>query len=121
MNKKTTGKLNFLEYQDQAMRTKAEYKNVEDQIECAIVGIAGEAGELLEHMKKYKWQGHKLNFDTLIKECGDVLWYISLLANALELLGISNMNEIAKLNIEKLKQRYPNRFDPKLSINRIAD
>ena len=72
-------------------------------LERAILGICGEAGELVEVLKKF----YRGDFETkelykrLIKEAGDVLFYLTLLSN---LLGVS-LSEIAYINIQKLKDR----------------
>lgn len=49
-----------------------------------VVGISGEAGELLDQVKKLVFHNHKLDSDTnnkMKKELGDVMWYIAALCN----------------------------------------
>ena len=48
-----------------------------DQL-CA--GVAGESGQLIELIKEYTFHGDELDRDRLIDEMGDVLWYLSRLA-----------------------------------------
>ena len=43
----------------------------------------------------------------LKKECGDILWYVAMLCHSLQW----DMDEIMKMNIDKLKARYPEGFD----------
>ena len=50
----------------------------------------------------------------MLEEAGDCLW---MLAELCDCLGAS-MDELAEANIQKLLQRYPNRFDPARSIHR---
>ena len=62
-------------------------------------GLAGEAGEVAEKIKKYYRDGAGL--DGLVKELGDVLWYLSQIARHAN----SSLEEVAKANIEKLASR----------------
>jgi NTP pyrophosphatase (non-canonical NTP hydrolase) len=79
-----------------------------------LIGMNSEAGEALDFWKKAEFQGHKLDEKAIALELGDVLWY---LVEAADALGYS-LEEIMKMNIEKLKKRYPNGFDPEKSKNR---
>lgn len=78
------------------------------------LGLSGEAGEVADMIKKHIFHGHALNTDELVKELGDVLWYVALIA---ETIGKS-LDTIAEVNIEKLKNRYPEGFTETASINR---
>ncbi|MFS1513659.1 nucleoside triphosphate pyrophosphohydrolase family protein [Chengkuizengella sp. SCS-71B] len=101
------------EYQYKAMRTAAGLDSDQLLLNAAL-GLCGESGEVADQLKKHIFQGHELQKDKIIKEFGDVLWYV---AAGAEALGIS-MEDIAKGNISKLEKRYPNGFDSKRSINR---
>ena len=89
--------MNFDEYQKFA-RSTAIYPD-----ECKVVypalGLCGEAGEVAEKVKKNIRDGKSLDGGGL--ELGDVLWYISALADD---LGVT-LEEVAKTNIEKLQSR----------------
>ena len=50
----------------------------------------------------------------MAEEGGDLLWYIAELASG---LGIT-LEELAQRNVDKLKGRYPDGFDPERSIHR---
>lgn len=78
------------------------------------LGIAGEAGEVADIIKKELGHGHAADPVKMAKEIGDVLWYIAVLSDA---YGYS-LSEVATMNIEKLKARYPEGFDSERSINR---
>jgi len=79
------------------------------------VGISGEAGELLDHMKKVVWQEHKVDLHYITLELGDILFYLTSMCNCIG----TNIGEVCKLNIEKLTKRYPDGvFDKDKSINR---
>ena len=80
----------------------------------SVMGLNGEAGEVIDLVKKHLFHNHELDKDKLKLELGDVLWY---LAEAAEALGIS-LEDIAISNIDKLKRRYPEGFDFEKSINR---
>lgn len=78
------------------------------------MGIAGEAGEIADSLKKVVFHGHELNAEELILELGDLEWYITHLKKMLEI----NSDYVRMKNIEKLKERYPNGFTEEDSINR---
>lgn len=108
------------DYQQLAMVTRNPTLTQEAQLASAGLGIAGEAGEVADLVKKVLFHGHPLDEATrakLVKETGDVLWYAALLA---ETLGVP-LAEIASANIVKLKARYPAGFDPTRSLNRPAE
>lgn len=67
----------------------------------SIIGIATEAGELLEIFDKPEFD--RTNF---IEEVGDVLWYIAIGLNAVG----STFEEAQRINIAKLRKRYPEKF-----------
>jgi NTP pyrophosphatase (non-canonical NTP hydrolase) len=69
-----------------------------------VTGIATEAGELLEQMKKHLFYNKPLDMINVKEELGDILWYFALACKA---TGFT-MEEIADANIAKLKARYPN-------------
>ena len=110
----TGDKLTANDYQRMAMRTAGEYDTDYDQLRNAAYGLNGEAGEVIDLLKKHEFQGHDLPDEKLIDECGDVLWYCALLADA---LGFT-LEEVMNRNIDKLRKRYPDGFDKARSINR---
>jgi NTP pyrophosphatase (non-canonical NTP hydrolase) len=102
------------DYQRMAMRTAGEYETNLAKIRNAVYGLNGEAGEVIDILKKHEFQGHELNKESMIDELGDVLWYAALLADA---LGVT-LEDVMNHNVEKLKARYPDGFDKARSINR---
>ena len=78
------------------------------------MGLEGEAGEVTDLLKKVYHHGHTMSREELEKEFGDVLHYLSGLA---EFHGIK-LGNAATRNIEKLKNRFPNGFNKEDSINR---
>lgn len=98
--------MNFPEYQKEQMKL-AIYPREDWVAKFAYVslGLIGEAGEVSEKVKKgirkNKFEYIYENKEEIAKELGDVLWYISALSYE---LGY-DLEEIAKMNIAKLKDR----------------
>ena len=97
--------MNFEEYQSEACST-ALYPRRLNNIEYATLGLAGEAGEVANIVKKIQ-RDHAgvINDeirDKLKDELGDVLWYISACADELGL----TLTEIAEFNVQKLAKRH---------------
>jgi len=90
--------MNFSEYQTWA-KALAIYPR-EYAIIYPAMGLAGEAGEVANKVKKLMRDG-KLDKETVADELGDVLWYIATLAADLEL----DMGDIAQRNMDKLNDR----------------
>ena len=88
--------MSFTDYQIKA-RSFAFY---DDKLVYPALGLCGEAGEVAEKVKKFLRDG-TLDDREVAKELGDVLWYLSNLA---EDLGYDLM-EIATINIYKLEDR----------------
>jgi len=101
------------EYQKLALRT-ASSMEPEDLILNGALGLCGESGEVADVVKKWKFQGHDLDKQKIIKELGDVCWYIAITAEG---LGV-DLETVMQLNVDKLRKRYPEGFDPDKSINR---
>jgi len=97
--------MNFEEYQAAAGKT-ALYPRRLENLEYPTLGLAGEAGEVANIVKKIQRDhGGVMNEEirTMLKdELGDVLWYISACAEELDL----TLNEIAQYNVEKLAKRH---------------
>lgn len=102
------------DYQRMAMRTNDDSMSEWDMLRNAVYGLNGEAGEIIDLLKKHEFQGHELDREELIEECGDVLWYCALFATALG----EDLQTIMERNIAKLRDRYPAGFDKARSINR---
>jgi NTP pyrophosphatase (non-canonical NTP hydrolase) len=80
------------------------------------VGIAGEAGEVVDNIKKAIFHQHGLDRQKLKEELGDLLWYMAGLCTQ---LGLS-LDEVMVSNIEKLRKRYPGGFSVEDSKNRAG-
>ena len=114
--------MNPNEYQKEALRTEnctrksirllEQYRLIQ-----GLMGLNGEAGEAVDILKKHLFQGHDLSREHLAKELGDVAWYLAVSADA---LGYS-LEEIFQMNIQKLRARYPERFEVEKSLNRAVE
>ena len=97
--------MNFEEYQSEASQT-ALYPRRMENIEYPTLGLAGEAGEVANIVKKIQRDnGGIITDETRLKlkdELGDVLWYISACADELGL----TLSEIADFNVSKLAKRH---------------
>jgi NTP pyrophosphatase (non-canonical NTP hydrolase) len=80
----------------------------------ASLGLSGETGELNDMIKKAVFHGHAMEEEKVKKEIGDILWYVAMMCESFHF----EMNEIMQMNIDKLKARYPEGFDPERSQHR---
>ena len=101
------------EYQTAAQRTMDMRRSPRDNGYHALHGMVGEIGEIHSIYQKF-YQGHEIDNDHLKKEVGDLLWFIAEYCTA---KGWT-LDEVAALNIEKLKARYPKGFDEEHSLHR---
>ena len=101
-------------YQVKAQRTSNPELTQREHLLNGLLGLAGEAGECCDLVKKHLFQDHREFEEKLVDELGDVLWYVAESAAA---IGLS-LNHIATYNVKKLEARYPEGFDPNKSLNR---
>ncbi len=96
--------MTFDEYQAVSRET-AQYPDLGRNLTYPTLGLAGEAGEVAERVKKlYRDDAGELTperRDGLKAELGDVLWYVAALCWELQL----SMNDVAEYNIRKLHDR----------------
>jgi len=99
-------KMTLTEYQDDAKRTAAPGRD-DRELLISACGLAGEAGEVVELIKKYVGHGKTPSPTRISEELGDVLWYVADIASRYDL----NLDGIAANNIRKLRERYPDGFN----------
>jgi len=99
------------DYQELAMTTLNPELSKKDVLINSVMGLCGESGEAIDIVKKWLAQGHDLDKDRLIKELGDIAWYLAEAATALDV----QLEDVLQANIDKLKQRYPEGFDKERS------
>ena len=102
------------EYQALAARTINPALNRKEVLINSVMGLCGDSGEAIDIVKKWFAHGHALDREHLIKELGDVAWYLAEAATALDI----PLEQIFRENIEKLQKRYPEGFDANRSIHR---
>lgn len=97
--------MTFDEYQEQAMDTLIRHPDSLMNKTILAMGVAGEAGEVIEKWKKIVAYKDGVISDEERKELGkelaDVIWYIAVLARE---LGLS-FDDIMQQNLEKLQSR----------------
>lgn len=105
------------DYQQEALRTEAPADgprseltskdgNVLFRLLHAGIGMATEAGEFLDALKRMIWYGQALDLDNLAEEVGDLQWYSALAADAIG----TPLVAIQQANLRKLQARYPEKF-----------
>ena len=90
--------MNMNDYQNQAATTAIYPASV--QVLYPTLGLAGEAGEVANKVKKIVRDG-KLDKEAIGSEIGDCLWYIAAICKDLGL----KMEDVAQANLDKLRQR----------------
>ena len=106
--------MHLREYQRKSIRTLNMSLTDRELLSNMIMGIAGEGGEVADIIKKHLYQGHRLDYEALKEEIGDVMFYIANLCNVLDL----DLEIIIGENYDKLSKRYPGGFSEERSINR---
>lgn len=104
------------DYQTEALRTESGLEPIADfawltdanpsRLLHAAMGMATEAGEFLDPIKKHLFYGKPLDLVNLREEVGDLLWYIAIACDALDTTIDAEMQR----NIAKLRKRYPEKF-----------
>ena len=96
--------MEFDTYQINARKT-ALYPYLDSNFIYPTLGLVGEAGEVAEKVKKVLRDKNgvidELTKESIKKELGDVLWYVSNLCTELNF----NLEDVALQNLEKLKLR----------------
>ena len=105
------------EYQKLAMTTLNPELSKKDVLINGVMGLCGESGEAIDIVKKHLAQGHPLDREKLIKELGDIAWYLAETATALDV----SLEAVLEGNIEKLRRRYPEGFASECSLHRDCD
>jgi NTP pyrophosphatase (non-canonical NTP hydrolase) len=90
--------MDFYEYQDAVLKTLGP----DADPRSLALGVGGEAGEVMEIIKKAHRPGRSVDVEHLKEELGDVLWYVAALASHYNI----SLPIVAEHNIQKLKERY---------------
>ena len=89
------------EYQKEAMATLDPALDKKDVLINGVMGLCGESGEAIDIVKKWLMQGHELDKEHLVRELGDVAWYLAEAATALDV----PLEAVFQGNLDKLRQR----------------
>lgn len=97
----------FESFHADVVRTSSTYEDPDRELAVIGLGLAGETGEVAEHFKKYLGHGHVLDKTKVVKELGDVLFYLDWAATH---MGVT-LAEVARVNMDKRLERYPHGFE----------
>ncbi len=111
-----------MSYRKDVLRSEAvDFEGIKTRIDDnmirmlhAAMGIATEAGELVDCLKKAVFYGKTLDLVNLKEELGDLSWYEEIMLDCLS----TTREQIQDSNISKLKKRYPEKFSEKKALNR---
>ena len=108
------------EYQELAARTLGRDRTHEQQLANAALGLSGEAGETADIIKKHLFHDRILDIDLLMKEVGDVLWYMARLVDTAT-DGVFDLDDVMVMTINKLAERHPNGWQPHYASDRTDE
>jgi NTP pyrophosphatase (non-canonical NTP hydrolase) len=94
-------------YTEEVLRTYMGEDTWVDKLTLGALGLAGEAGEVVDAIKKWSYQGHLLDQEALLLELGDVLWYLALIGSVFGW----ELEQMVEANVAKLRKRYPEGFE----------
>lgn len=108
--------MNFERYTTEALKTRNPKLDWFENVQHSLLMLSSEVGEIAGTYQKFMFQGHDCPEPAqTAKELGDVLWALNNLA---DLVGYS-LEEIAQMNINKLRRRYGEEFSEEASIERV--
>jgi NTP pyrophosphatase (non-canonical NTP hydrolase) len=107
------------------LRTEPDYAVVAERLKDpsvvrllhAALGLVTEAGEFVDNLKRHIFYGLPIDKTNLKEELGDISWYARVGVLELE----TTLMEILHRNYEKLRVRYPDKFELDLALNRDLD
>src|SRR5438309_1480207 len=105
------------DYQQAAVTT--DLNPGSDGMIIALLGLAGEVGELLSEYKKHLRDGeaHQLFEERVSEELGDLLWYVASVSHRFGL----TLNNIAAQNIAKNNARWGVRTGQPMPVQELYD
>jgi len=106
--------MNINEYCELANRTNANLETEVLNTLHMLMGMQTEIGELTDPFKKQLAYNKPVDWINVKEEIGDLMWYIGNLCYMLNF----DLEKILEKNIEKLKTRYPDKFDSGYAIQR---
>ena len=95
------------EYQKFVSKGILEATKEREPVVAFALGLTGETGEVVDDIKKRIFHGRDIPLEHTAEEIGDVMWYV---ANICNVYGF-NLEDILKQNMEKLRKRYPDKYE----------
>lgn len=88
----------------------------------AAMGMVTEAAEIMDMLKKHLFYGKDFDFVNIEEELGDSDWYHSFMIHTLRMKEYhTSWEKIWEKNINKLKERYGDKFSEYDALNRDLD
>lgn len=106
--------MNIKEYCKQVEVTRAPLELTLDDNTHMLFGMLTELGEITDVFKKYLAYEKDIDWVNVKEEIGDLMWYIAGFCNINDL----DLEEILQTNIDKLRARYPEKFNTDKALNR---
>ncbi len=101
-----------MNYREEVLRNCPGFETgaLDQKLSLGGLGVAGEAGEVADLIKKILHHDVPLGSvrDKLIKEMGDVHWYLEYLS---AMIGVTTQ-QVLEANVAKLRARHPNGWSP---------
>lgn len=82
-----------------------------------LIGVTGEVGELASAVEKYVWYNQHFDRNNVVKELGDVLWYVAEMCDAVDI----DMEQVMETVINKLRTRYPDKYSDERALEENRD
>jgi NTP pyrophosphatase (non-canonical NTP hydrolase) len=109
--------MDIKEYCSLTGNTRSDLENEQMDNFHMLMGMMTEVGELVDVFKKNMAYGKEIDWVNVREELGDLMWYVSEFCN----INGFYLEDILENNIEKLRTRYPEKFDSDKAINRDLD
>lgn len=107
-----------MNYRDEVIRTLNGNLGAADALlTMGGLGLAGEAGEVADLIKKVVYHNKPMDRQALIKELGDVCYYLETVMMAIG----TDIEQVKAANIEKLRVRYPDGFSYEAANNKADE
>ena len=94
--------------------SKCSEKTISNMELTAVLGMAGEAGEIADVLKKRMFHDHRAGPGSMVEELGDLFFYFTLMLEAYNYA----LDTIVDFNIRKLDERLPDGIESERSMNR---
>ena len=111
--------MDLSEYQKEVLKNFKPRRQLSEHESALLdwtLGIAGEAGEIIDVIQHNIFHQQPMDKMELAKEIGDCLWYLTALCEELEF----SMSDCAELNIAKLRYRHGGTFSYERSAQKSS-